>query len=164
MIWQRTCSESLWMTSNWGNSQGSGGWQAGEMASLHVMLSFWVPHYEKDVNILKHVQWRPPSWPRGWSTWHPRSGWRSGFSLKKRMLTGELSAHNYLIEAHGEEETIFSEVDSSKMRGNRNKWGHGQFWLDIWKKKSHERGQIVTEVAQGGLDTSILGGVWEPTG
>ena len=58
------------------------------------------------------------------------------FSLEKRRLTGELSAvYNYSIEAHREEETVFSVVHSSRMRGKRDKWEHEKFWLDRWKKK-----------------------------
>lgn len=31
--------------------------------------------HSKGVDILKQVQRMPPSWPRGWNTWHPRIGW-----------------------------------------------------------------------------------------
>ena len=43
-------------------------------------------------------------------------------SLEKRRLTGELSAvYNYPTEAHIKQERVFSGVDSSKMRDNRDK-------------------------------------------
>jgi len=44
------------------------------------------------------------------------------FSLGKRRLTGKFSAvYNYPTEADRKEERVISEVDSSRMRGNRDK-------------------------------------------
>lgn len=44
------------------------------------------------------------------------------FSLEKGRLTGLLSdVYSYLTEAHRKEKRVFPEVDSSRMRGNRNK-------------------------------------------
>lgn len=67
MMGRRAPSASLEMTSNWGSDQCSGGCpsagrgQAGGMASRgrRLLRSSWVPHYTKDVDIPKQVQWRP---------------------------------------------------------------------------------------------------------
>lgn len=171
---QKALSSSLQMTSNWGSGQHSGCCQSegpgqtGGMASkeLHVLCSFCVPHYTKDVDMLKQVQRRPPIWRGGWSTWCPRRGWeRCVFSAWRRKgLQGNLVLFTTTQLKHTERKGVFLKVDSSRMRSNRGKWEHGKFWLDIWKKKYHESDQIMTQVAQRGWGTFTLAGVWESTG
>jgi len=88
------------------------------------VLSFWAPHYKKDIELLECVQRRATKLVRGlenksYKEWLRELGM---FSVEKRRLKGGCSEAGV---GH------FSQVTNNRMRGSGLKLHHGRFRLDI---------------------------------
>ena len=70
-------------------------------------------------------------------------------------------AFQYLKGVYKQEgEQLFTRGDSDRTRGNSFKLGQGRFRLDIRRKFFHtEGGDILEQVAQGGCECPIPGGI-----
>lgn len=87
---------------------------------------FGALHYEKDIDILEQVQWRPSKQIGDWSTWSTRRYLHLS-SLKKR---GKGMIYNYLTRGdRAARARLFSEVHRDRTGGNRHKMEQGKFQL-----------------------------------